>query len=39
MSGGSHRRQLLQNLTAVTIFLNHPRHAARLTFNASDTPQ
>jgi hypothetical protein len=39
MSGGSHRGQLLQDLAAVTILLDHPRHTARLPLDTSDTPQ
>jgi hypothetical protein len=39
MSGRSNGGQLLEYFAAVTIFLDHPCYATRLTLNAPDTAQ
>jgi hypothetical protein len=39
MSSGTDGRQLLKNLAAVAVLLDHPRHASRLALNAADASQ
>jgi hypothetical protein len=39
MSGGPDGSQLLKNLAAVTVLLDHPCDAPRLALDASDTSQ
>jgi hypothetical protein len=39
VSGGTDGCQLLKNLAAVTVLLDHPRYTPRLAFDAADASQ